>query len=318
MLPEILESKIEELLEGRSWTSLAKAYERLSLRYRKGLSTALSEEERIAYVAVRLPATFAAVSSVLEELGKRLPTFAPRSVWDLGCGPGGALSAACQNFPSLLHCIATERDPELLALARSWLPQLGRQLSFYNEDLRRLASLPEAVDLALFSYSWGEVRDTAMLSSVWQRSQILLVVEPGTPEGYRRMLQARSHLIDSGAHIIAPCPHNLACPLPKEDWCHFSIRLPRRRYHRFLKGGDMGYEDEKFSYCIAAKQPIQRGESCILAPPHKEKAGLQLKLCTPAHGLQFVRLPRSDPNYSKRLRWGDVILTPDNRRSDAL
>ncbi len=307
MLPEPLESKIEELLEGRSWTSLAKAYERLSLRYRKGLSTALSEEERIAYVAVRLPATFAAVSYVLEELRRCLPTFVPRSVWDLGCGPGGALFAACASFPSLSHCMATERDPELLSLARSWLPQLGRQLSLYNEDLRKLASLPEAVDLSLFSYSWGEMRDTAMLSAVWQRSQLLLVVEPGTPEGYRRMLEARSHLVQNGAHIIAPCPHNLACPLQKGDWCHFAVRLSRRRYHRFLKGGDMGYEDEKFSYCIAAKQPIPRGESRILAPPRKEKAGLQLKLCTPAHGLQLVRLPRSDPSYSKRLRWGEIV-----------
>ena len=60
----------------------------------------------------------------------------------------------------------------------------------------------------------------------------LLIIEPGTPAGYARMIALRSQLIASGAHVAAPCPHQAPCPLATPDWCHFAQRLPRSRAHK--------------------------------------------------------------------------------------
>jgi len=68
---------------------------------------------------------------------------------------------------------------------------------------------------------------------------LLVLVEPGTPAGYGRILRARDRLVGLGATLAAPCPHHAACPLTGEDWCHFSVRLPRSRDHRLAKGGEV-------------------------------------------------------------------------------
>ena len=47
-----------------------------------------------AYMAARMPACYAAVYKVLEELSMRLPAFAPESMLDFGAGPGTAIWAA--------------------------------------------------------------------------------------------------------------------------------------------------------------------------------------------------------------------------------
>ena len=47
-----------------------------------------------AYMAARMPACYAAVYKVLEEVSARLPAFAPESMLDFGAGPGTAVWAA--------------------------------------------------------------------------------------------------------------------------------------------------------------------------------------------------------------------------------
>ncbi len=49
-----------------------------------------------AYMAARMPACYAAVFTVLQELRVRLPAFQPVSLLDFGAGPGTAIWAAQQ------------------------------------------------------------------------------------------------------------------------------------------------------------------------------------------------------------------------------
>ena len=93
---------------------------------------------------------------------------------------------------------------------------------------------------------WAKTRDT------------LLIVEPGTPAGYRRIIALREQLIASGAHVAAPCPHDGKCPLTAPDWCHFTQRLPRSRAHRQIKGAELPFEDEKFIYVALTRAPLAR------------------------------------------------------------
>jgi ribosomal protein RSM22 (predicted rRNA methylase) len=140
---------------------------------------------------------------------------------------------------------------------------------------------------------------------------LLVLVEPGTPAGFARILAARSVLVSEGANLLAPCPHARDCPLAAPDWCHFSVRLPRSRDHRFAKGADAPFEDEKFAYLIAARPQVAAAARSprVLAPPRAGKPGIRLKLCGP-EGLEARFVGRRDKAahaQARRLGWGDAL-----------
>src|SRR4029077_16845126 len=118
----------------------------------------------------------------------------------------------------------------------------------------------EPSDLVIASYLIGEVSDSerrSLAERLWMKTRdTRLVVEPGTPAGYARIVELRAQLIASGAHVAAPCPHDQACPLAAPDWCHFTQRLPRLRAHIQVKGAELPFEDEKFGYVVLTREPI--------------------------------------------------------------
>jgi ribosomal protein RSM22 (predicted rRNA methylase) len=141
---------------------------------------------------------------------------------------------------------------------------------------------------------------------------LLALVEPGTPAGYARILAARTALIEAGATILAPCPHDAACPLVGEDWCHFSVRLPRSRDHRLAKDAVVPFEDERFAYLLAARPGIAAAprQPRVLAPPRTAKPGIALKLCGLDGQVEQRLVPKRDkPAYAvaRRLGWGNVL-----------
>lgn len=93
------------------------------------------------------------------------------------------------------------------------------------------------------------------------------------------------------------------------DWCHFSQRLERTSQHRQLKGGALGYEDEKFSYIVASRPSISAANSRIVRHPSIHSGYIQLELCTPAGSLDKLTVTRSHKQLYKQARkasWGDT------------
>jgi ribosomal protein RSM22 (predicted rRNA methylase) len=138
----------------------------------------------------------------------------------------------------------------------------------------------------------------------------LLIVEPGTPAGWRRVIAARRQLIDVGAHVLAPCPHEAPCPLVPPDWCHFSRRVARSRLHRLAKDADVPWEDEKFIYLAASRQPAPKRSARVVAPPKAGSGKVVLKLCEPDGRAGEHLLSKRDGDLFKAARradWGDAL-----------
>ena len=182
--------------------------------------------------------------------------------------------------------------------------------------LRRRGALAPA-DLVIANYTIGELAPDALAGAaeaLWSATgDVLLVVEPGTPAGFAGIRALRAHLIAQGAHALAPCPHDRACPIVDPDWCHFAKRLPRSRDHRLVKGATLAFEDEKFSYVALAcyRRPVAGAR--VLAHPRVGKAAVGAKLCT-TEGIVTATAPRRErARYAaqKRWRWGDRVVAPD-------
>jgi ribosomal protein RSM22 (predicted rRNA methylase) len=143
--------------------------------------------------------------------------------------------------------------------------------------------------------------------------KLLILIEPGTPEGYGRILTARHLLIELGANILAPCPHKAPCPLAPafkegKDWCHFRVRIPRGKYHRRAKQGVLSYEDEKYSYLVVAPTPHPVPKARIIKAPIKRTGHVILDLCTESGELERLTISKSAGSTYQKARdtdWGD-------------
>ncbi|MGA2184572.1 MAG: small ribosomal subunit Rsm22 family protein [Bryobacteraceae bacterium] len=289
--------------------ALARAVAAVSSRYHAAAVRAtgrLSEVEHAAYLAVRMPAIYGALRAVFAELGERIPDTPVRTLLDLGAGPGTAAWAAAAAIPALAEITCVERDRGFIAVGRrlaSTSPhEAVREARWLEADLRAASPLPLA-DVVVLSYVTGEIEGAArLIERAWCAARIaVIVIEPGTPRGFAAIRTARDQLIRAAAAIAAPCPHADECPMKDPDWCHFAARIERTRLHRQLKGGELGHEDEKFSYVIASRVPARSAESRIVRHPWTEPGLVRLELCT-VEGLRTRAVRKREGEAFRRAR----------------
>jgi len=271
---------------------------RLTSLYREGGSLT-REEEMLAYLIVRLPATYTVLTYVLVQVPQG-------SILDLGSGPGTAWWAAKVSWDTLPIFTAIEREGKFIELGK----KLGTEASWIQENFLSDNSFAPH-DWLLFSYSLAEIAEKelpALLKKSWTAAQKgVILVEPGTPAGFQRMLKARHELLSLGGSILAPCPHAAVCPLKTSDWCHFSVRLERTFLHRYAKEGSLPFEDEKFTYLIVTKDKLHTNLARILRPPSHHSGHVVIPLCT-KNGLQNVTISRRHKELYKKARkaeWGE-------------
>jgi ribosomal protein RSM22 (predicted rRNA methylase) len=316
-LPADLKAALDARLHGLSRTDTAARSAVISQTYRDGGGSAAirTEADALAYALARMPATYAAVTACLNALCEAQPDFAPGSLLDVGAGPGTATWAAAEAFPSLGSFASIDANPALRSLALQAFGETPRlsAVRYVQGEARAELGKAEAADLVIASYLVGELDDArraALAGLMWSKTRgTLLVVEPGTPAGYTRIIALRTQLIASGAHVAAPCPHDDACPLAAPDWCHFAQRLPRSRAHMALKGAEVPFEDEKFSYVVLTRTALARPRARVLAPPAVGKAAVTAKLCT-QDGLviaSVARRAKADYAAARRWRQGDAV-----------
>jgi ribosomal protein RSM22 (predicted rRNA methylase) len=324
-LPLALKAALDAKLEGAARRAIAARAEKISRTYRDGGGSGAiaTETDALAYAAARMPATYAAVGASLNALNELRPEFSPKTVLDVGAGPGTASFAAAEAFTSLKSIVMLDANDALRTLALDLAKDSPRfaELAYRRGDAKALLTESEPADLVIASYVIGELGDAErreLANLLWTKTHdTLVVVEPGTPAGYARIIALRAQLIEAGAHVAAPCPHDGACPLTKPDWCHFTQRLPRSRAHKEIKGVDVPFEDEKFSYVVLSHEKVASRRSRVLAQPVVGKVEVAAKLCT-AHGVATARVPHRDRHayaQARRWRWGDAVMDESSRDS---
>ncbi|KAJ8555911.1 hypothetical protein K7X08_013407 [Anisodus acutangulus] len=283
---ELFEDPLKSVECSQRW-KIKSAYGDIGLKYR--------DDETLAYVASRMPAVYSAIYRVLSEVCRRLPGFSPAKVLDFGAGTGSAFWAVREVWPRSLNRInlvepsqSMQRAGQSLIKGLKNLPliQSYGSIQALSKDVKKS---DRQHDLVIASYVLGEIPSLkdriTVVRQLWELTgDVLVLVEPGTPQGSNIISQMRSHILwmekrrsrkledasgkdskalttlKNGAYIVAPCPHDGRCPLDNTGkYCHFVQRLQRttsQRAYKRSKGEPLrGFEDEKF--CFIA---FRRGE----------------------------------------------------------
>lgn len=314
---ETLRIALATLLDDLPPRQAAQAVDRLIANYRGATPTDApilrDRADVAAYAAYRMPATFEAVHSALEAFARTVPDWTPATHTDVGGGTGAATWAVSTTWPG-------ERSVTVLDWAEPALA-IGREIAAADPTLDKArwqrtridSTLTlDPTDLVTVSYVLNELtaRDrAALLDTVASAARTVVIVEPGTPDGYTRVIEARDRLIAAGFRIAAPCPHSAACPIvPGTDWCHFSARVSRSSLHRRIKGGSLAYEDEKFSYVAATRLPATPAPARVVRKPQIRKGQVLLDLCETDPSLHRTTITKRHGDLYKAARdteWGD-------------
>ena len=314
---ESLRTALDSLLSGLPPRQAAQAVERLIASYRGATPTHApilrNRADVAAYAAYRMPATFEAVCSALDAFAEAVPEWTPGSQVDVGGGTGAATWAVQAVWPGPREVTVLDWAEPALALGRD-IAAVNSALSGVRWERARIGStlrVPEGTDLVTVSYVLNELTpdDRAALLAGVSGATSVVIVEPGTPDGYTRIIEARDALIASGHRIAAPCPHSGTCPIvPGSDWCHFSARVSRSSLHRKVKGGSLPYEDEKFAYVAATRLPVASAGARVVRRPQIRKGQVLLELCSGDGELGRTTVTKRHGELYRAARdaeWGD-------------
>lgn len=318
-LPYALKNAIEELAASVDRARLAAAAQTNSERYRealgRGARLVTTDTEAAAYAAARMPATYGAVHTAVSHALERINMPDAVSVTDVGAGTGAGTWAAAELL-KLKSAVCLEREKAMRSV--------GAQLMKASEDgaladsewrefdLTGGAEICRA-DVVLASYVLNELKEADRIAAAKRlfdaADRLLVIVEPGTPEGWRQLMQLRDVLTGCGAHIAAPCPHGSACPIEEGDWCHFTCRVARSRLHKALKSGDAPYEDEKFCYIALTKEPAAPAKGRVARHPVIEPGKITIKACT-QRGIENMTIRKKDGalfKWARKASSGDAL-----------
>ena len=310
-IPEELKENIDKLLKENQIHKILEDAQTVSNRYRnndgKGKKLLTKESEAVSYAISRMPATYVAVSSVLEQT---LDNYNEdlTSVIDVGAGTGAVVWAVNDVATSnAIRCL--EREESMINIGKKLMKNTDlNDVRWKRFDILQ-DEIQEKADLVITSYMINELpkgdREKAV-EKLWNATnKLLVIIEPGTPAGFANILKIRENLLKAGGHIVAPCCCLYECPIPKDDWCAFYARVARSSVHRHAKNGALGYEDEKFSYIAFSKVPVDNSGERILRHPQINSGYVNVKVCS-ANGIEEKTYSKKDKEIYKKVRKMDA------------
>jgi len=254
---------------------------------------------------------------VLRELRLRGWQPTSRHVFDWGCGSGIAGQRVLEffgptNFTSLTlwDQAAVACDYAATTASARW-PELNVSVATPG-----LLASAEPIGLLVISHVLNELSEEQLagLRTVLSRAQEILWVEAGTHDVSRRLGTIRDSLLaNDGFSIVAPCTHQLACPMftggNEHHWCHFFAPPPSEifadpNWVRFGQRAGIDLRSLPYSFLAldrAKDRPRTTPHSRIIGRTEHFKPYCRWLNCD-GTGLVELELPkRADPMLFKQL-----------------
>lgn len=205
-------------------------------------------DQAVASVQHRLYPHFAMTKRVLLESQSLIPSFSPTRVLDFGAGCGSAAAAAWDVFgPSsssmewihIIDASKTMREVTELLLNELVNYKAEEETSSQNppssppritSSAHMSTDSENVFDLCLSAFTLSELPDNgsiltaaALLYEKLRPGGLLVILEPGTPDGFANIRMVRNMLLDccppdgtdDACQIIAPCTHSGKCPMER-------------------------------------------------------------------------------------------------------
>lgn len=304
ILPDTVRNKINELYAGLNKTSLVSKREVLTSKYKTekavNLSVFETKQDSVVYAISRMPATFAVLYTLLNDLLLQTKIFDIKSVIDVGSGTGAGFFA-CRELFENAEISLFERDCKMIDVFNQF--ETGKRVQrfdFLKDELN------EKADLVMTSYVFSELseegRRNALQKMFSASNKYVLIVDTGTPRTYENFMKLKTIAKDFGYQVTAPCESE-KCGL-KNDYCQFYARLERSSLLKMSKNAELSYEDEKYFYLLFEKITVTDKNQCecrVIRRPQIKTNFVELKLCT-LDGVVIKNITKKDKELYKKAR----------------
>lgn len=282
ILPIDVQQKVSELFVGLNKEVLTQKREQLTLKYKSNEAVNKSvfetNEDSAVYAISRMPATFAVIYTLLNDLIKQNKLKEISSVSDVGSGTGAGFFACREIFDDVSISLF-ERDNKMIQIFDKFETGVSVQRFDFLRD-----EIAEKSDLVMSNYVFSELneegRRKALKKMLDASKKYVLIVDTGTPRTYENFMKLKKLAIDEGYKILAPCKSE-KCGL-KNDYCQFYARVERSSLLKLSKAASLSYEDEKYFYLLISKenQNLESNEKRVIRRPQIKTNFVELKLCT--------------------------------------
>lgn len=327
-LPEEISAAISDILsqaENKQWMQSAKElHERYTTREKGSQESFIhNPSDILAYLGLRVPATYAQIYSALLQVHEMIPAWKPTSLLDIGSGPGTAVWAAKTIWPSITNAACIDRERYFQFLGKEIMQKSGFSLAVQwkvqdvrNSLAKNAAKKYDVVILANVLNELSETEQEQLLDTAYALCQgVVIVIEPGTPLGFT-ITQTTAKMFAEKSNLIAPYIQNSFVE-NNDYWLHFSQRFIRPEFQRYIRQKMRAsslmasdWEEAKYTYAAISKIPAEETiwGRCI-GPVAKQKGFLEIPILTEKEVMPVKVLKRHKKEYTfaKNLAWGDII-----------
>lgn len=329
-LPESISTAVAGILARSSTRELAAHAAQLHERYmtrakENGKAFVQSPSDILAYLALRAPATYAQIASALLQIQTRVPNWKPKTVLDLGCGPGTGVWAAKTIWPELSDFTGIDQEQYFLSLAQEILHSSHldiacqwKKMSLNDWIETNESSSYDLIIVANVLNELSQVMIERLLYQLAQRSSgIVIILEPGTSIGYQ-IIQTTAETLAKSQQLVAPYIDSFQ--KSDEYWIHFPQKFIRPEYQRMIRQSmresslmASDWEETKFSYVAFGnvQREIPLWAQCV-GPSTKYHGYLTIPLLTKEGVIHQKVMKRYKAAYTtaKNTKWGEILHQP--------